>query len=223
MWCHRRGSRTSSGWSSPRKKQNGAFLVLGFLCRADLESGSQTTGVSGSSTHTWTWRPAFASWPVIGYCRSLHASSSSVIRKAAHRRTSGPHSVAVCYRETTYHCGKDNPSGLCDDPPIRFLFLRREPRPTSPDAIPSDCPASPLACTRNRIPTITTRSKTKARFSGAQEECLRSEDTHPSSGEGSEVPHALTVQVCKPSKSLSIIKLISARDYAQRDAWVDNN
>ena len=196
MWCHRRGSRTSSGRSSPRKKQNGAFLVSGFLCQADLESGSQTTGVSGSSTHTWTWRPAFASWPVIGYCRSLHASSSSVIRKAAHRSAFGPHSVAVRHLETAYHRRKDDPNGLCDDLPTRFLFLWREPRSTSPDTIPSDCPASSLACTRNRIPTITTRSKTKARFPGTQEERLRSEDTHPSPGEGSEVPHALKVQVC---------------------------
>lgn len=143
---------------------------------------------------------------MIGFYRSLHASSSSVIRKAAHRRASSSHSVALRHRETPYHCGKDDPNGLCDDPPTRFLFLRREPRPTPPDTIPSNCPASSLGFTGNGIPTITARSKTKARFPGAQEECVRPEDNPPSSGEGSEVPHALTVQVCERLKPIEYHK-----------------
>ena len=42
---------------------------------------------------------AFASWPRIGSCRSLHASSSPVPRKAAHRRASRPQPVAIRHRE----------------------------------------------------------------------------------------------------------------------------
>jgi len=55
MRCHRRGSRLSSGWLSPRMRQNEASPASEFLCWADLELESQTTGVSGLSTHTGTW------------------------------------------------------------------------------------------------------------------------------------------------------------------------
>lgn len=55
MWCHRLESRRSSGWSSLRTRRNGAFLVSGFLCQADLGLEFQTTGASGLSTHTRTW------------------------------------------------------------------------------------------------------------------------------------------------------------------------
>ena len=133
---------------------------------------------------------AFASWPVIGNCRSLHASSSTILRQAAHRCASRPQPVAVCYREAAHCRIQDNPGSPHGTPPIRF-FLRREPRPTSPDAIPSGCPASPLGITRDGIPTVTTRSKKTARISGTEKERVRSEDTRPSSGQGSEVPHPL--------------------------------
>lgn len=133
----------------------------------------------------------FASWPTIGSCRILHASSSSVLRKAAHRRAPRSQPVVVRRREATHRRGQDNPCGLHNDPPIRFLFLRCKSRPTPLDAIPGGCPANPLGLTRDRIPTITTRSETKARISGTEEERVRSEDNRPSSGQGSEVPHAL--------------------------------
>ena len=123
----------------------------------------------------------FASWPTIGNCRSLHASSSPVRRKAAHCRAPRPQPVVVRHRETAHTSGQDNPRDLHDDPPIHLLFLRREQRPTPPDAVPGGCPASPLGLTRNGIPTITTRSKTKARVSGTEEERYRSESTRPSS------------------------------------------
>jgi large subunit ribosomal protein L34 len=55
MWCHRLASRKSSGWLTPRTRRNGAFPVSGFLYWADLELESQTTGVSGLSTHIRTW------------------------------------------------------------------------------------------------------------------------------------------------------------------------
>lgn len=125
---------------------------------------------------------AFASWPRIGSCRSLHASSSPVLRKAAHRRAPHPQPLAVRYREAANCRDQGDPSGLRDDPSIRFLFLRREPRPAPPRAIPSGCPASSLGLTGDRIPTITTCSKAKARFSCTQKERVRSEDTCPSPG-----------------------------------------
>ena len=124
----------------------------------------------------------FASWPTIGNCRSLHASSSSVLRKATHRRAPRPHPIAVRRREAPNPCGQGNSRNPHGDPPIRFLFLRREPCPTPPDTIPSGYPASSLARTRDRISTITTRSKTKARVSGTQEERVRSENTRPPPG-----------------------------------------
>ena len=124
----------------------------------------------------------FASWPTIGSCRSLHASSSTILRKAAHRRAASPHPVAVRHCETARRCSQDSPRNSRGDTPIRFLFLRREPRTTPLVTIPSGSSASPLAFTGDRIPTIATRSKTKARFSGTEEELVRSEDTCPSSG-----------------------------------------
>ena len=36
-------------------RRNAASQASEFPCWADLELGSQTTGASGSSTHTWTW------------------------------------------------------------------------------------------------------------------------------------------------------------------------
>ena len=133
----------------------------------------------------------FASWPTIGNCRSLHASSSSVLRKATHRRAPRPHPVAVRRREAPNPCGQGNSRNPHGDPPIRFLFLRREPRPATLGAIPGGRPASPLGITRDGIPTVPARSKTKARFFGAEEERVRSEDTRPSSSQGPKVPHAL--------------------------------
>ena len=55
MRCPRPGSRPSFERSSPRMRRNGASPVLGFQCWVGLELESQMTGVSGSSTHTWTW------------------------------------------------------------------------------------------------------------------------------------------------------------------------
>lgn len=124
----------------------------------------------------------FASWPAIGGCRSLHASSSAILREAAHRRASCPQPVAVRRHEAAHRRGQDNSRCLCNYPTIPFLFLRRESRPTPPDTIPSGCPASPLGITRNRISAIATRPKTKARFPDAEEERVWPENTHPSPG-----------------------------------------
>ena len=46
-----------------------------------------------------------ASWPTVGNCRSLHASSSSVIRQAAHRRAPRPRLLAVRHREAPHNRG----------------------------------------------------------------------------------------------------------------------
>jgi len=124
----------------------------------------------------------FASWPAVGTCRSFHASSSTIRRKAAHGRASRPQPVIVRHRKAAHRCGQDNSRGLPSDPPIRFLFLRRKPRSTAPNTIPSGCPASPLGLTRDRIPTVTTRSKTETWFPCAKEECVWPENTRPSSG-----------------------------------------
>ena len=126
----------------------------------------------------------FANWPTTGSCRSLHASSSSILLKAAHCRASHPQSVVFSHREATEHCRKDNTLSLRGDPTICFLFLRRKPCPAAVDTIPSRCSANPLGLARNRIPAITTRSKTTTRFFGTEEERDRSEDTRPSPSQG---------------------------------------
>lgn len=117
-----------------------------------------------------------------GNCRSLHASSSPILRKATHRHAPRPQPVAVSHREAAKCRGEDNTRGLRSDPPIHFLSIWRKPCPTAPDAISSRCSTSSLAFARNRISTFTTRSKTKTRFSGAEEECVWSEDTSSSPG-----------------------------------------